>query len=765
MQNIFRSLSFTIVQNVYTLFPELYAIFTKLASARYFTEENIRAMSQNLYIVMCVCMLFALGIRLINAIVNPAMLDGGGDAKNKKSVKHTFINSLLAVLLIVLIPMGFDLLYQVQDNLVEQHWIEKVVLGIDNTDSDQNAGQIIAAYAFYSFCQPNTDKDISVEAFSEAGGDIYNKAITEDINYLKQMDSVINSKTDGEYDLQYNPILAPAVGIYIFYQLILLCMDMALRMFKLGLLELITPIILCGFLFQGSDLLQKWFKEVMKTYVLVYLKIALVAFMVYGLSLLNGFFTRTDADGNKLFEYVRPDGTTSIFFTGIIRTFVIIGLLQLVKQIPDLINSIFGSNIKSRGGISGRLGEMAAVGKLAQKGWDTLRQHPIQTSQRMISAPLSAAGGFISHNAAALRSSIRNGQARAEAIRAQGGRAASFRGFLAGAGQAMAGFATSGGAAIRGAQSGWQNRNLQGIGAQGHRYEDTHVGDSTFGGRMQDTILSSLGLRTRQEQQEQRDKTVIYHDPVTGEPVRRMTFEELQARQNIDKSFDESRSAIRSQIETAIDRSDSHIGMDFTVTAAGRTVNLTGNSASIKQQIEAMSNASAADLGVADAQAKAQLIAELNAQYLHERDAVLNACENEIWAEGTGAQYNGHNILEAGADIAAVRNNLNHATDLIRDNADLANTIHTTVVDDNGVNHTSGITFVDGQVRITDFRAGGRTAVSNEYNQINRDVTRHDEEIAARKTTPEGRERADSHTSVNNAHNNGGNSGSGGSGH
>ena len=109
MQNIFRSLSFTIVQNVYTLFPELYAIFTKLASARYFTEENIRAMSQNLYIVMCVCMLFALGIRLINAIVNPAMLDGGGDAKNKKSVKHTFINSLLAVLLIVLIPMGFDL--------------------------------------------------------------------------------------------------------------------------------------------------------------------------------------------------------------------------------------------------------------------------------------------------------------------------------------------------------------------------------------------------------------------------------------------------------------------------------------------------------------------------------------------------------------------------------------------------------------------------------------------------------------------------------
>ena len=403
MHNIFRSLSFTIVQNVYTLFPELYEIFTKLASARYFADENIKAMSQNLYIVMCVCMLFALGIRLINAIVNPAALDGGPDgAKKKKSVKSTFINSIFAVLLIVLIPMGFKILYQVQDDVVEKHWIEKVVIGIDTSQSSQNAGQIIAAYTFYSFCQPDTSHDISIEAFSQQGGDIYNKAITEDINYLKQMDSVINSKTNGKYDLEYNAILAPAVGIYIFYQLILVCMDMALRMFKLGLLELITPIILCGFLFQGTELLGNWFKEVIKTYVLVYLKIALMAFMVYGLSLLNGFLRETDKDGNLMFSYTRPDGTRSIFFEGIIRTFIIIGLLQVVKQIPDIINSIFGSNIKPRGGIRGRLGEMAGVGELAQKGWDAVRKKAVGAGLIAATGPVgwAAAGAGLVGGAA-----------------------------------------------------------------------------------------------------------------------------------------------------------------------------------------------------------------------------------------------------------------------------------------------------------------------------------------------------------------------------
>ena len=63
---------------------------------------------------------------------------------------------------------------------------------------------------------------------------------------------------------------------------------------------------------------------------------------------------------------------TDWIMVGLTKMFVIIAVLQLVKKIPDIINTIFGTHIQSRGGIKGRLGEMAGVGGLAQKAWTSL---------------------------------------------------------------------------------------------------------------------------------------------------------------------------------------------------------------------------------------------------------------------------------------------------------------------------------------------------------------------------------------------------------
>ena len=52
MKNIFRSLSFNIVQAVYPLIPDLYGVFQDLASNRYFTQDAIRTLSGNIYIIM-----------------------------------------------------------------------------------------------------------------------------------------------------------------------------------------------------------------------------------------------------------------------------------------------------------------------------------------------------------------------------------------------------------------------------------------------------------------------------------------------------------------------------------------------------------------------------------------------------------------------------------------------------------------------------------------------------------------------------------------
>lgn len=763
MKNIFRSLSFNIVQAVYPLIPDLYGVFQDLASNRYFTQDAIRTLSGNIYIIMSACMLFALGIKLLSSIVNPEML-----TDQKKGAKSVALHVIFAVFLIALIPRGFNLLYVFQEDIISKQLVEKIVLGMDTSEKSK-PGQILAAYGFASFCEPH--ETVSSQAISSQGSDLYNKAVTEDISYIKQMDGVINSKTNGEYDLEYNEIIAPAVGIYLVYELILLCMDIALRTIKLGMLELITPIILCGYVIAGTEILQKWAKMVFTTFVLVFLKIAMVTFMIYGLSLLPDFLNNFSDKG--------------FWYRGFLRIFMIIGLLQLIKQVPDIINGIFGTNIKTRGGIRGRLGEMAAVGNLAQRGWDQLRQHPIQTARSLVSAPLSAVGGAISHSAAA----INRGRDVGERIRANGGsRGAQIRGMV---GTAAGGILTSAGAAYRAGRSGWQNGNLQGIGEQAHRYSDTHPVNSTFAGRMQDTALQALGLRTRQEQQEQRDQLVpvpmrdaqgrVMRDNNGNVMTRRATFEELQARQSVDKAFDEARSSIRSQVETSIDREASTVTMDI-VDNAGNHYH--GNAASLRKQIEALSNSTAEELGFTGpdaAREKAELISTLNQRYSDLRNNLLDASENAIWAGGVtsnngvveirdannnviGRTTSTDRILCTGADRAIADNVLNHVTDIINNNANIQATITSEI---NG--HTSTIgagTDQNGneQIRITDFRDGGRNAVTADYNEINRAVSQHDDRIAARQGTAQGRERVASSTAVQARNNNGGNN-SGGNRH
>lgn len=351
MGNIFRSLSFNITQAVYTIIPALYGVFMDLASNRYFSEKSIKELSGNIYTIISVCMLFALGIKLLSAIVNPDLLDD-----KKKGAKKVFINCALSVFLIILIPIGFDKLYELQDDVVKNQLVEKLVLGMD-TSQQSKPGQILAAYAFSSFCHPKDT--VSSSKLSSSGGDWYNKALQEDINYIDKLDDVIVSKTNGEYDLEYNTLISPIVGVVLDYQLILLCMDTALRTIKLGLLELIAPIVLCGFIFAGSDLLQRWFKEVISTFTLLFIKIGTVSFLVFGLSLLPDFLNNFS--------------DKSIFYRGFLRVFMLIGLLQVIHILPDLIKKVFNVDVKLRGGIRGRLGEMAGVGQLAQKAWDKVK--------------------------------------------------------------------------------------------------------------------------------------------------------------------------------------------------------------------------------------------------------------------------------------------------------------------------------------------------------------------------------------------------------
>jgi hypothetical protein len=90
-------------------------------------------------------------------------------------------------------------------------------------------------------------------------------------------------------------------------------------------------------------------------------------------------------------------GSSNWIMVGLTKLLTLIAILQVVKKLPDIINGIFGTNIKTRGGIKGRLSEMAGVGQLAANAWTALGKTGKNLAKLGLTLP--AAGGFAAANA------------------------------------------------------------------------------------------------------------------------------------------------------------------------------------------------------------------------------------------------------------------------------------------------------------------------------------------------------------------------------
>ena len=325
---------------VYPIIPQLYGIIETLAVKDLFAENSEGALIRdrvwtNLYVILSVLVLFAIAIKLINAIVNPDVL-----TEKQKGAKAMYFKSVVAVFLIVLLPILFSTLRDVQNDIFTDDLISKIIIGESNGLG--TAGQTLAIETARSFVQMKEGQTNPFDGSSDISASL--KALDEN-NAYKDPD-------DQDYVEKFNPLLMLISGIYIVYQLITITLDVAVRTIKLRVLELMVPAIIGGYLFK-TEILKTWFKEYIKCFIQVFL-------LLISVSLISLLL--------KLLPTVANDDSSGI----IIKALLIFGILTLAKQVIPLINTIFGANIKSKGGIKGRLGEMAALGGLAQQAWGAL---------------------------------------------------------------------------------------------------------------------------------------------------------------------------------------------------------------------------------------------------------------------------------------------------------------------------------------------------------------------------------------------------------
>ena len=373
IEGLFRKIAIYLCKPIYCLIVYMYKIFYNIATTRFLQSEIVQEISANIYTLVSVVMLFAFSVTILSAIVNPDLLSDG-----KKGVKAVFKRAIIALMLIVVIPFAFDELYKIQETIMKNSLIEKIVVGIEyNCNSSDkskceaggNGGQVIAgtlmsAVLYLDDEMADADGNVNV---SVSVSEYYSKMIAEDLpKYIGAVAKNINAtainpenaniSNDEAYAFKFNGLIAIVVGLVTVYILVIFAIDVAVRVFKMAFMELTAPISIVSYVAAGDKILSSWFKELGKTYAELFVRVAAIAFYLFLVSNLSSFME----------QFKNSDWTL------VLKAFLMVGMLIFAKQVPDMIGKIFGVEIKSQGGIAGRLGNMAGVGKVAQNAWKGL---------------------------------------------------------------------------------------------------------------------------------------------------------------------------------------------------------------------------------------------------------------------------------------------------------------------------------------------------------------------------------------------------------
>ena len=324
------------------LITQVYNLLMDLANIMLSGDNIIKGIGQRIGLILGIFMLFRLAITLINYLISPDKLK---DAS--KGGAKLITNIIISIVLLATVNVIFTEAFKIQRTILNSRIIENVFFG---TSGSKNVD--IGYYIYSSLFTPNEDAigpgcedlwDLSFQ-LQNSGCDVVlhnNLELSARNSIAKTKNSLdfssvffdyslvtahSGSITSGEFIFEYTPILSTAVGVIALLILISFSIDLAIRAIKLLFLQIIAPIPIISNMDpgKGKETFQKWYKECFKTYITVFIRLIVINFAVFMISLIRG-------------EYKQ-------IFTNnlLLNIFLIIGCLMFAKQVPKLIEDMFG---------------------------------------------------------------------------------------------------------------------------------------------------------------------------------------------------------------------------------------------------------------------------------------------------------------------------------------------------------------------------------------------------------------------------------------
>ncbi len=351
---------------VYGLISTGYQVFLLLSKVSFYnsTDNKIAQITNRVYVILGVAMLFVLAYNIILLIVNPDNLNG----KDSKSIKGLAKNFVISIVVLTLLPTIFNYMNKLQNDIVDSRVIEKVILGNDGSLESKNThdlGKDIALMVFSSFYTP-IDSEGNVVSYYQCKQDsslssscstyvkYYEAAqkygITTFIGASELFEALF--KTDGVLGygakvptMQYLYFISTIVGVIVALMFTSYAIDIAVRVAKLAFLQIIAPIpVILRITKPSGGVFSKWLDNLVKTYLTLFLRLITIYFSVELIAIFADNLNLGGVVDNSL------NYPVMVYLHG--RILIIVGILLFAKEAPKLLSNLAGTALGEGSGFS-----------------------------------------------------------------------------------------------------------------------------------------------------------------------------------------------------------------------------------------------------------------------------------------------------------------------------------------------------------------------------------------------------------------------------
>ena len=320
-----------------------------------FDSTTATAVTDKVYVILTVFMIFKIIVSMITYLVNPDTI-----TDKQQGAGKLIGRVIVTLMMLIMLPLLFDNFLmdpELHEGIMET--LPRLILGkkiSTGDDTVKNMGDEISWSVLKGFVVNNKQcselASGSDEIVLPGHGTTYlvSGGKTDAVSIVLDPDNIKMTCDDhNEYKIEYTPIISTIAGGFLLFILVGMAINVGVRLFKLIVLRIIAPIPIMSYVDpkSGKDgAFNKWLKALFTTWAELYIQLAVIYFVMY----LVASITSTELSGIY--------GGLSLFG----KIFITLSLFFFAKQAPKFISNALGLPEGSFGEIMKMTGTALGVG-------------------------------------------------------------------------------------------------------------------------------------------------------------------------------------------------------------------------------------------------------------------------------------------------------------------------------------------------------------------------------------------------------------------